>query len=141
MLKELSVPVLPVATRWRWRQRRATEEVSWDRGFMFYSYSRREQRKALHTGTHPAAVVRQFKIDPGTNGQQELGSSQRLVSIRLNRPHIHYHISSQSAAAVSVSLSVGYTFTFNFSFICEAHSEITNVNNSDGRGLLCYCCL
>lgn len=74
------------------------EEVSWDQGFMFYSYCRREQRKALHTGTHPAAVVRRFKIDPGTNGQQEPSSSQRLVSIRLNRPHIHYHISSQSAA-------------------------------------------
>lgn len=70
-------------------------------GFMFYSNSRGEQRKALHTGTHPAAVVRRFKIDPGTNGQQELSSSQRLVFISLNRPHIHHHVSTRSASAAA----------------------------------------
>lgn len=88
-----------------------TVKVSWDQGFMVYSYSRGKQRKAFHIGSHPAAVVRRFKIDPGTTGQQELSSSQHLVFIRLNRPHIHYHISTQSAAA-SVSLPLGYTFTF-----------------------------
>lgn len=35
MLKDESIPVLPVATRWRWS--RMKEEVSWDQGFMFYS--------------------------------------------------------------------------------------------------------
>lgn len=40
------------------------EEVS-----CFIHATEREQRKALHTGTHPAAVVRRFKIDPGTSGR------------------------------------------------------------------------
>ncbi len=69
---------------------------------MFYSYSRGEQRKALHTETHPDAVVRRFKIDLGTNGQQE----QRSLFISVNGAHIHHHESTRSAAAALAPLWV-----------------------------------
>lgn len=54
-----------------------------------------ENREKLFTQkTHPAAAVRRFKIDPGTNEQQEPSGSQRLDFMSVNRAHVRLHASA-----------------------------------------------